>query len=1591
MPRSLGPEQSKVQFEALPVERLINDSRISSGPKPPSPSLFTDEDRETVDDKNLFREQPCREWFDADSCHVPRERLKYLREIGRGWFGKVVEGTADTSFEIEGSAGEHRQKNRGVVVRILTEEASTREKAWFLGEATPYLKLRHPNILGLLGCCLETDPYLLLFESCPAGDLKGFLRSNRDKVTSDVLRKENFPTRVALDIAHALEHMYQNNFAHTDLSARNCLVAPDLTAKLGDYGTGVEKYPGDYYVVGDRALPIRWSAPESLECTETTIETRAITPRANLWSYGVLLWEICTWGERPYDELGDEQVIQMIFSLKKNSPEIHGDSRTFGKFDPQTDENFVAAVRATWKFLPTQRASLEEARKILQGERIQDFERRWENLRPNGTSASLQDLRGSVESAELFGNCTEILGQDDTATSSGTTALQAKFRLGPDEPVATGASLPVARNSCNQESGSETEEESWRGRVERGAYTEKVKQKSKSVADLMVLVHIDSDSDVDVSLGPQSTDKTKKRIPASGSDGDLRCAVLAEEFDEAIRKLRETPGKSYDPKVLTLTQQDETPILRLSFATDEKSPVQQTTQNKNPVSNYEGNVKEFCSGEAEKSMKSMSVTNEGPIFRLVSKGDPDLALLRYEPEVSTKNVSVNSDTVNVELWDDALGRVLSKKNRLYDADNLFLEHNADDTAKKRTKRSSRSASAPNTPTSHGNSFRRERIIKDFTTDSSTSAPETPRRSSPQKSTFSSGILDEDSSATVEELQKGSAPDTPQSRGNYSVANLDEDSSTGEELEAGDRAALERSSREVEEEEDRKHLSTPDDERSSDSGFRDKESCEEEESPVPCTEGTSAGPVNSLTASAEEEQMRILFELDTILDAEYYGSFHKETDSETEVLALSPSNIELRFSGERGDVGVPTKNRSISESLESSGTTVTTEIMETVRANSCEPDFLESHSARDEELRKLGEFLKNEGNCEKSGEDFEKNFHEIFDATEADFLGDSMSEEGSIKTDRKDGSSESSAELRKLNVDQDTEVTEAKEKLETSTDDSMESSADLKSSERKTSSGSSELKLVYSSEVLRSLDVELSDSTSESIPKEENFSASPIKVADFPTESASKSHEIIKNSSNSSDLTTCLSSEKVERKLIDLSCELDLACADEKTGSLGKGVENRDDCRESGELKDIANFLSGEDDGKTKKWKTFQDLSNESLLKTSEDSENKLLERPEALSSTKTLACPTAVIIATSLEEGENIENSCGSDLSLTSEQKNHSSDSANSTSQSSVTTAQRLEVSEKENENLSGSSVKIEKQSEDSLSPEVEDSSSDSPMKSDLRLQDSLRIPDSVELLSPSETDQQNSTSSSPLKTDRLQISDVSLEVRGGDSLHSDVEQWSSRETMNENDNENENDDEDSSTMSLRSDNSYVSFGLDEEFVAAIRNELREKLPRAQMPVVETLDPRENENEPSINKDGETNKSWDDDDTDETDENTDRGSGGVDISIRYNIYGTPLSPILEERESGTSESLISKDDSRDDSIASRVSALSEDVLVVDTRTNQAMILEGTMTGNSEAGCTMQDDDRDTSHGDFSDEENLEYPRNNLTRFDDSRFIFCFVY
>nr|CAD7262954.1 unnamed protein product [Timema shepardi] len=335
----------------------------------------------------------------ADDPHAnfPRHQMKYLRELGRGWFGRVVEGEAQGLVP-----GEQTSK---VVVKILHEDATPTDQMYFLHEMKPYRDLQHPNLLRLLGHCLETDPFLVLLESCPGGDLKSFLSTNA--ATSDALNQQGVTLQMACNISAGLQHMLDRGFVHTDLATRNCMVTPDLTVKIGDYGNGIETYKvrpapaqallvlgpyDEYYCAGDVALPIRWCAPETLHCTDTTIETKEVTSCANVWTLGVVLWELCEFGKLPYAELTDDEVIVRVLgsgTYRLGLPTLPSPHR----------HNLYLVMKQCWS--PSlQRPALSQVhcmlhhmyssreRHMKEGDTCslnsdEDFERRWEAFKPN--------------------------------------------------------------------------------------------------------------------------------------------------------------------------------------------------------------------------------------------------------------------------------------------------------------------------------------------------------------------------------------------------------------------------------------------------------------------------------------------------------------------------------------------------------------------------------------------------------------------------------------------------------------------------------------------------------------------------------------------------------------------------------------------------------------------------------------------------------------------------------------------------------------------------------------------------------------------------------------------------------------------------------------------------------------------------------------------------------------------------------------------------------------------------------------------------------------------------------------------------------
>ncbi|XP_038048539.1 tyrosine-protein kinase receptor Tie-1-like [Patiria miniata] len=156
----------------------------------------------------------------------------------------------------------------------------------------------HPNVVGLMGACMHEAILYVALEYLPNGNLRDYLRSTRPKqqgaMKSDdgvsPLTSSNLLT-FAIDIASGMDHLSDTGIIHRDLAARNILLGEDLTAKISDFGLSRGE---DIYVQKSQTrVPFRWLAIESLT-------RRVYKSKSDVWSFGIVLWEIATFGATPY-------------------------------------------------------------------------------------------------------------------------------------------------------------------------------------------------------------------------------------------------------------------------------------------------------------------------------------------------------------------------------------------------------------------------------------------------------------------------------------------------------------------------------------------------------------------------------------------------------------------------------------------------------------------------------------------------------------------------------------------------------------------------------------------------------------------------------------------------------------------------------------------------------------------------------------------------------------------------------------------------------------------------------------------------------------------------------------------------------------------------------------------------------------------------------------------------------------------------------------------------------------------------------------------------------------------------------------------
>ncbi|XP_013134628.1 PREDICTED: insulin-like receptor [Papilio polytes] len=240
-----------------------------------------------------------------DEWELPRSSIEFIRELGQGSFGMVYEGIAKS---IEKGKPETR-----CAVKTVNEHATDRERIEFLNEASVMKAFDTYHVVRLLGVVSRGQPTLVVMELMECGDLKTYLRSHRPDADSSLPKKDDGapPTlqnilQMAIEIADGMAYLSAKKYVHRDLAARNCMVAGDLTVKVGDFGMTRDIYETDYYRKGTKGLlPVRWMSPESLK-------DGVFSSNSDVWSYGVVLWEMATLAMQPYQGLSNEQVVRYV-------------------------------------------------------------------------------------------------------------------------------------------------------------------------------------------------------------------------------------------------------------------------------------------------------------------------------------------------------------------------------------------------------------------------------------------------------------------------------------------------------------------------------------------------------------------------------------------------------------------------------------------------------------------------------------------------------------------------------------------------------------------------------------------------------------------------------------------------------------------------------------------------------------------------------------------------------------------------------------------------------------------------------------------------------------------------------------------------------------------------------------------------------------------------------------------------------------------------------------------------------------------------------------------------------------------------------
>ncbi|XP_077054166.1 ephrin type-A receptor 2a isoform X2 [Siphateles boraxobius] len=218
--------------------------------------------------------------------HITKQKV-----IGAGEFGEVYRG----SLKVPGRC------EVAVAVKTLKPGYTEKQRQDFLSEASIMGQFSHKNIIRLEGVVTKFKDAMIITEYMENGALDQYLRDHDGDFSSYQL------VGMLNGIAAGMKYLSDMNYVHRDLAARNVLVNSNLECKVSDFGLSrvLEDFPEGTYTTTGGKIPIRWTAPEA-------IAYRKFTSASDVWSFGIVIWEVMSSGERPYWDMSNHEVMKSI-------------------------------------------------------------------------------------------------------------------------------------------------------------------------------------------------------------------------------------------------------------------------------------------------------------------------------------------------------------------------------------------------------------------------------------------------------------------------------------------------------------------------------------------------------------------------------------------------------------------------------------------------------------------------------------------------------------------------------------------------------------------------------------------------------------------------------------------------------------------------------------------------------------------------------------------------------------------------------------------------------------------------------------------------------------------------------------------------------------------------------------------------------------------------------------------------------------------------------------------------------------------------------------------------------------------------------